>query len=71
MVAPAAGFYGTPGLGLDEIRIAYVLCEKDLREAVSVLAAALPAYQAYVARPHAAPPLVTEPDPDFHPPAEG
>jgi aspartate aminotransferase len=71
MVAPAAGFYGTPGLGLDEIRIAYVLCEKDLREAVTLLAAALPAYQAYASRPHAAPPPVAEPDPDFHPPVEG
>ncbi len=71
MVAPAAGFYGTPGLGLDEIRIAYVLCEKDLRKAVAILAAALPAYQAYASRPHSAPPTAAEPDPDFHPPAEG
>ena len=45
MVAPASGFYVTPGLGLDEIRIAYVLKEDDLREAVRILAAALPAYR--------------------------
>jgi aspartate aminotransferase len=45
MVAPAPGFYATPGLGLDEIRIAYVLKEDDLRDAVRILAAALPAYR--------------------------
>jgi aspartate aminotransferase len=44
MVAPAGGFYATPGLGHDEVRIAYVLKEADLRAAVEVLAAALPAY---------------------------
>jgi aspartate aminotransferase len=71
MVAPAAGFYATPGLGRSEIRIAYVLCEKDLREAVAILAGALPAYQAYASRPHAAHPRAAEPDPDFHSPAEG
>lgn len=46
MVAPAAGFYGTPGLGLDEIRIAYVLNEQDLREAMRLLAAGVKAYRA-------------------------
>jgi len=45
MVAPAAGFYATPGLGQDEVRIAYVLQERDLEAAVAVLAAALPAYR--------------------------
>ena len=45
MVAPAPGFYATPGLGLNEIRIAYVLKEDDLRDAVRILAAALPAYR--------------------------
>ena len=45
MVAPAPGFYATPGLGLDEIRIAYVLKDDDLREAVRILAAALPTYR--------------------------
>ena len=32
MVAPASGFYVTPGLGKDEIRIAYVLKEDDLTD---------------------------------------
>jgi aspartate aminotransferase len=34
MVAPAAGFYSTPGVGLDEIRIAYVLKKEDLIKSV-------------------------------------
>jgi aspartate aminotransferase len=46
MVAPAAGFYSTPGVGLDEIRIAYVLKKEDLVRAVAVLKAAIPAYNA-------------------------
>ncbi len=44
MVAPAPGFYATPGLGADEVRIAYVLKAADLRASVAILAAALPAY---------------------------
>jgi aspartate aminotransferase len=44
MVAPARGFYATPGLGADQVRIAYVLKEDDLRRAVDVLAGALEAY---------------------------
>lgn len=43
-VAPADGFYATPGLGRDEIRIAYVLDEARLRRAMNALAAALAAY---------------------------
>ncbi len=46
MVAPAPGFYATPGLGRDEVRIAYVLKKEDLAEAVEVLAAGLAAYRA-------------------------
>lgn len=46
MVAPAPGFYATPGLGLDEVRIAYVLNRQDLEAAVRILAHALPAYRA-------------------------
>ena len=46
MVAPASGFYVTPGLGKDEVRIAYVLKDEDLRAAVEILAAAIPAYRA-------------------------
>jgi aspartate aminotransferase len=45
MVAPAPGFYATPGLGRDEVRIAYVLNKEDLEAAVRVLAHALPAYR--------------------------
>jgi aspartate aminotransferase len=45
MVAPAQGFYATPGLGQDEVRIAYVLNLEDLRRAVPVLAAGLVAYR--------------------------
>lgn len=44
MIAPADGFYATPGLGKDEARIAYVLKEEDLRRAMEVLGAALEAY---------------------------
>ncbi len=44
MVAPAPGFYATPGLGRNEVRIAYVLNERDLRAAVEVLGHALKSY---------------------------
>jgi aspartate aminotransferase len=45
MFAPAEGFYATPGLGKNEIRIAYVLNEHDLRKAMAILAAGLGAYR--------------------------
>jgi aspartate aminotransferase len=44
MVAPAAGFYATPGLGMDEIRIAYVLNEDRMRTALAILRKGLEAY---------------------------
>lgn len=44
MMAPAAGFYATEGLGRDEVRIAYVLNQQDLASAMECLAAALKAY---------------------------
>jgi len=44
MVAPAAGFYSTPNVGLDEIRIAYVLKKEDLVRSVAILAEALKQY---------------------------
>lgn len=44
MVAPAAGFYATEGLGKNQIRIAYVLDKKDLKRAVEILGAALKTY---------------------------
>ena len=46
MVAPAPGFYATPGLGRNEVRIAYVLNRQDLEKAVRVFAAGLAAYAA-------------------------
>jgi len=44
MVAPAAGFYSTKGVGLNQIRIAYVLKKEKLIKAVSILKAALKQY---------------------------
>jgi len=44
MVAPASGFYSTPGLGKNEVRIAYVLKIDDLKNAVEVLEEALKVY---------------------------
>ncbi len=44
MVAPAAGFYSTPGVGLDEVRIAYVLNKEDLKKSVQILKEALKVY---------------------------
>jgi len=44
MVAPASGFYSTPGLGKNEVRIAYVLKIDDLKKAIEVLAEALKVY---------------------------
>ena len=45
MVAPAAGFYATPGLGKDEVRLAYVLKSEDLTEAMRILAAGVQTYR--------------------------
>jgi aspartate aminotransferase len=45
MVAPAAGFYATPGLGKNQIRIAYVLEKDKLRRAVALLKEALIQYK--------------------------
>jgi aspartate aminotransferase len=44
MVAPAAGFYSTPNVGLNEVRIAYVLKKEDLIRSVHILKAALIVY---------------------------
>ncbi len=44
MMAPAAGFYTTPGAGKDQVRIAYVLNKEDLAKALEVLRRALEAY---------------------------
>jgi len=45
MLAPANGFYSSLDKGTNEIRIAYVLKEKDLREAIEVLKVALEIYK--------------------------
>ena len=44
MVAPAAGFYSTPNVGLDEVRIAYVLKKDDLIKSVQILKEAISVY---------------------------
>lgn len=44
MLAPASGFYTTPGAGIDEVRIAYVLNKEDLSRALFVLEKALESY---------------------------
>lgn len=46
MVAPAAGFYSTPGVGLNEVRIAYVLKKEDLIKSVHILKEAIQTYNA-------------------------
>ena len=43
-MAPASGFYTTPGIGVNEVRIAYAISKKELRGAVKVLAEALKVY---------------------------
>ena len=44
MVTPVASFYKTPGEGLRQVRIAYVLEVPELRNALDILAAGLEAY---------------------------
>jgi len=44
MIAPANGFYSTPGLGQNEVRIAYVLNIQDIKKAMHILAEGLKAY---------------------------
>lgn len=44
MMAPASGFYTTPGAGCNQVRLAYVLKKEDLRRALVILAKALEAY---------------------------
>lgn len=44
MMAPASGFYTTPGAGKNEVRLAYVLNQEDLRKALELLAIALEKY---------------------------
>ncbi|MCV6628699.1 MAG: pyridoxal phosphate-dependent aminotransferase [Flavobacteriaceae bacterium] len=44
MVAPAAGFYATKGMGMNQIRIAYVLNKEDLLKSVEIIKQALAVY---------------------------
>jgi aspartate aminotransferase len=44
MLAPGSGFYSTPGLGKNEVRIAYVINKTDIERAVECLARALEVY---------------------------
>lgn len=44
MMAPASGFYTTPGAGINQVRIAYVLKKEDLERALVILRAALETY---------------------------
>jgi len=69
MVAPARGFYATPGLGSDEVRIAYVLRREDLAVAVKILAGALEEYARTESRDSPAVTAAAAPDgPDFSTP---
>ena len=44
MVAPASGFYSTPNIGINQIRIAYVLNKESLQTSIKILEAALKVY---------------------------
>ena len=44
MLAPASGFYSDPGLGKDEVRIAYILEKSELKKAIRILGKAIEAY---------------------------
>jgi aspartate aminotransferase len=44
MLAPGAGFYATAGLGINEARIAFVLKEEDLKDAIYILGKGIEAY---------------------------
>ena len=44
MLAPAAGFYATPNMGINQVRIAYVLNKESLQKSIAILAAALKIY---------------------------
>jgi aspartate aminotransferase len=72
MLAPAQGFYATPGLGQNEVRIAYVLEQRHLEAAVGILADGLQAYRAARRLEALAAEQAGEADePDFSVPVEG
>jgi aspartate aminotransferase len=45
MVAPASGFYSTPGEGKNQVRMAYVLNKEDLIKCAKILKIALSTYK--------------------------
>ena len=45
MIAPAAGFYSSPKLGKNQVRIAYVLKKKDLIASINILKKGIIAYK--------------------------
>lgn len=45
MMAPASGFYTTPGSGVNQVRLAYVLCKEDIQRALMILEKALEVYK--------------------------
>jgi aspartate aminotransferase len=45
MVAPAEGFYATPGMGQDEIRISYCINSEELKDAMKILGIAIEEYK--------------------------
>lgn len=44
MMAPAAGFYSTEGLGKDKVRLAYMLSKEDIQRALMILEKAIGEY---------------------------
>ena len=46
MMAPGTGFYSDPDMGKDQVRLAYVLCIDDLKDALHLLESALKEYNA-------------------------
>lgn len=44
MMTPATGFYTTPGIGKNQVRLAYVLCKEDLQRALVILEKAIEEY---------------------------
>src|SRR5215216_3322886 len=60
MLAPATGFYGTPGLGKNEVRLAYVLNLQSLNAAMDCLEKALEAYPGIVERKRESAGVITQ-----------
>lgn len=46
MLAPAAGFYTSPEMGKNQVRLAYVLCKEDIQRALMILEKAIEQYNA-------------------------